>query len=164
MFEDKPGIYTPKLADFGFSTYFRSAHDFIQMPKSEPWNAPEHHHRYFELQAAKAMDVYSFGMLVLWLIFGWNTSISSVLSPQIGEGRGYIDFEETSQVQILESWKSKSDYKLLKWVLDLVSECTCFDDGRKNDLADFFRFALALNPNQRSIDFTYLLNLLLPVQ
>ena len=40
------------------------------LPKSRPWNAPEHHFGELEVQEAKRMDVHSFGMLCFWFLFG----------------------------------------------------------------------------------------------
>ena len=42
----------------------------VILPKSRPWNAPEHHFGEFNAQEAKKTDVYSFGMLCLWFLFG----------------------------------------------------------------------------------------------
>ena len=39
------------------------------MPESEPWNAPEYCARHFKSEEAKQMDVYSFAMLCVWLLF-----------------------------------------------------------------------------------------------
>ena len=55
------------------------AGDLIQMPKSLHWVAPEWHHRGFSLTQAKKMDVYSLGLLVLWILC-CNTSHS--IEPQ----------------------------------------------------------------------------------
>ena len=164
IFENWPGNYIPKVADFGFSTYFGGEQSLIKMPQSEPWNAPEYHCRHHEPRAARAMDVYSFGMLCLWLIFGQNIAVSPTLSPPAESNREYVNFEETFQVQKLESWKIESDYKVLERAFNLTSKCDSLHWGGKNDLADFFRSTLALYPDQRSTDFTYLLNLLLPFQ
>ena len=49
------------------------------MPKSLHWVAPEWHHRGFSLLQAKKMDVYSLGLLVLWILC-CNTSHS--IEPQ----------------------------------------------------------------------------------
>jgi serine/threonine protein kinase len=68
LFKDECGALVPKLADFGYSTMSLSDMP-IYLPKSKPWTAPEHHHRGFNMLSARRMDVYSFGMLCLWLLF-----------------------------------------------------------------------------------------------
>jgi hypothetical protein len=42
----------------------------IFLPKSRPWDAPEHHFGEFSAPAAKKIDVYSFSLLCLWILFG----------------------------------------------------------------------------------------------
>ena len=58
-----------KVADFGYSTLTVGESGKVFLPKSRPWNAPEHHFRNFKVHEAKNMDVYSFGMLCLWFLF-----------------------------------------------------------------------------------------------
>ena len=61
---------TVKVADFGYSTLTVGESGKVFLPKSRPWNAPEHHFGEFNAQEAKKTDVYSFCMLCLWLLFG----------------------------------------------------------------------------------------------
>ena len=63
-------MITVKVADFGYSTLTAGESEKILLPKSRPWNAPEHHFGEFKVQEAKKTDVYSFGMLCLWILFG----------------------------------------------------------------------------------------------
>ncbi|KAL8726452.1 MAG: hypothetical protein Q9166_006705 [cf. Caloplaca sp. 2 TL-2023] len=66
--ENSYGYYA-KLSDFGYSTWFARDDELIKMPKSQPWCAPEWHHRGFRVSDAMKMDAYSFGMLSFWLLF-----------------------------------------------------------------------------------------------
>lgn len=70
MFRDhKTKSFIPKLADFGYSTPFIPHPDqVIRMPISKPWTAPEYHDRGFERSEVFRMDVYSFGMICLWIL------------------------------------------------------------------------------------------------
>lgn len=68
IFETGLCDYVAKVADFGYSTQYVEASDLINMPKSEPWHAPEWHHRGFTPAQAMKMDAYSFGLLVLWVL------------------------------------------------------------------------------------------------
>ena len=61
---------TVKVADFGYFTLTVDESGKVFLPKSRPWNAPEHHFGEFTAQEAKKTDVYSFGMLCLWVLFG----------------------------------------------------------------------------------------------
>ena len=69
--------YTAKATDFGYSTQYAGMTDLISMPKSDPWYAPEWHHRGFTPAQATKMDSYSFSMLVLWLL-SYSTEAESV--------------------------------------------------------------------------------------
>jgi len=68
VFEDSPAQYTPRVADFGYSTQYAAPSDLVQMPMSRPWVAPEWHHRGVAPKQAMKMDAFSFGMLVLWVL------------------------------------------------------------------------------------------------
>ena len=70
VFKDATKKPTVKVADFGYSTLTAGESGKVFLPKSRPWNAPEHHLGEFNAQEAKKTDVYSFGMLCLWLLFG----------------------------------------------------------------------------------------------
>jgi len=63
------------LADFSFSR-FGAMDDLVNLARSEPWDAPEWHPREFKLKDAKKMDVYSSGLVCLWLFFGNNTLLN----------------------------------------------------------------------------------------
>ena len=64
------GGITVKVADFGYSTLTVGESGKVFLPKSRPWDAPEHHFGEFKAQEAKKTDVYSFGVLCLWFLFG----------------------------------------------------------------------------------------------
>ncbi|KAK4182090.1 hypothetical protein QBC35DRAFT_550149, partial [Podospora australis] len=69
--------YRAKVADFGFAARFQRSPDGsddvyrLRLPISVPWNAPEQDRlaREFVLQEAKDIDVYSLGLVCLWLLF-----------------------------------------------------------------------------------------------
>ena len=70
IFSDDVNKRTAKLSDFGSSLYipFPEQEELIYMSKSVPWSAPEHHHRGFTFNKAVKMDIFSFGLFVLWFI------------------------------------------------------------------------------------------------
>ena len=68
---------TAKVIDFGFSCCGVKNDDVVFLPKTAPWEAPEHSKDAVSIQDAKKMDAYSFGMLCLWVLFTdkcWFTS------------------------------------------------------------------------------------------
>lgn len=154
IFEEGTGSYTAKVADFGFSTYFHEEQeDLIQVPKSVPWTAPEHHGNYHTSQSAKAMDVYSFGMLCLWLLFE-----TKVLE------KGGFSFEPThwkDKDDLLLSWKN---HKLPDWAVQLVAHDASIRVETKPILAFFFRSCLDPNKEERDTKWDPLISCLAPVQ
>ena len=164
IFEDRPGLYTAKVADFGFSTYFHGDQDLIKMPKSEPWNAPEHHNRYFYPQGAKAMDVYSFGMLCLWLLFGVESSETMPYPLGTAHEAGSFSFEAqywSKEGDLLLFWKRE---RLLEWAMRLVTKRRTIATKTMENLARFFQSSLSVNPQTRITDWNGLLRLLGPVR
>ena len=72
---DNAAAYVAQVIDFGYSTL--RTDQPINMPRSHGWTAPEWHHRGFNYADAEKMDVYSFGLLCLWLFaFDEQESIS----------------------------------------------------------------------------------------
>ena len=58
----------PAISDFGFSSISNYDDALIQIPCSPPWTAPEHHVNKHSFEKAKQMDVFSFGLILLWVI------------------------------------------------------------------------------------------------
>lgn len=140
IFEDIPGTYIARVADFGYSTYFASDQCLVGMPKSIPWNAPEHHHRGFLPSKAMKMDVYSFGMSCLWLLF----------EEQFKELREKLD--------LLERWKGNDELSALAH--RPIKANTYLSDKTKEELDQFFSLTLKRDPDERTDDWDCLLRLL----
>lgn len=164
MFEDSPGIYTAKVADFGFSTRFHGEQDLIHIPESVPWNAPEHHRRSFYPHHAKAMDVYSFSMLCLWLLFGVEISETMPYPSGAANDIRIFSFEARDWFQkedLLRSWKR--DW-LLEWAIQLVIGDGRFATEVRDRITQFFQSSLCVSPQTRITDWCRLLNFLDPAQ
>ena len=163
VFEENSQLVA-KVADFGFATCFQRDDDRILMPKSEPWNAPEHHDSEFLPKQAKQMDVYSFGMLCFWLIFEAGSHSGLPLPPDHALGRGqFISFERySSQTNVLLNWKNDENHKLAEWMVWLVREEKRFDSTTKDNLMQLSRSTLTFTPQSRCTEFEQLLGLLVP--
>lgn len=125
------------------------------MPKSGIWRAPEWHHRGFRPEGARKMDIFSFGLVCLWMLF----AVDPPLRPTRDDQR-VISFEEDCDPaqNLLELWKI--DYgrdELTAWALSLASERT---ESNGSDLANFFKSALAVDPQKRDMNHSRLLHLL----
>ena len=82
------------------------------------------------------MDVYSFGMLCLWLIFEAGSPGSLPLLPNWALKRDhFISFERyPAQINLIQDWKGDSNNKLVEWMAWLVREDGCFDSSIKDNL------------------------------
>jgi serine/threonine protein kinase len=155
IFEEGTGSYTAKVADFGFSTYFHEEQeDLIQVPKSVPWTAPERYgRRQFTSQEAKIMDVYSFGMLCLWLLFNKEHLGTEDFSF---EAAYWQDKDE-----LLLFWKNN---KLLNWAMQLVADDASIGGEMKRNLTSFFQSCLDPGTEKRDADWDHLIECLAPAQ
>lgn len=137
VFDKNTGGYTAKVADFGYSTRWAAPNDFIQMPRSQPWAAPEWHHRGFTPAQATLMDTYSFGMLVLWMT-------------------SYIDQIHSDHYFKLGSGATSKAAELIPQVVEFTSR------NQKLDLSPFFNVTLTRDTANRCSDFRHLQKLLSP--
>lgn len=164
IFEDGPGVYTAKVADFGLSTYFRSEKDLINMPITVPWNAPEHHGRAFYPRAAKAMDVYSFGMLCLWLLFSVESSEATPYPSGAVNGAESFSFKArdwSEKGDILLSWKTK---RLLDWAAQSMAGDRRLNAEAKDRVTRFFQSSLCVDPQKRITNWGRMLSFLDPAR
>lgn len=127
IFENGPGQYVARVADFGYSTLFSGVDGLVFMPRSPHWTAPEWHHRAICSASAVEMDVYSFGMLCLWHLF------------YHGGENVHRNFHE--------------DLELEKEPLNLahhfVIGLTCVSDEQRHLLHQIFELSLAIDPAKR---------------
>jgi len=164
VFSNTQASYTAKVADFGYSTWFRREDNLLLMPRSAPWNAPEHHGQKLQLLDAKRMDVYSFGMLCLWLLFGVETPEIVPLPPDttlVDPQTICFELQTTApEDNLLLVWKYSQNDRLLDWATWLVAEHGHFTKEIQDGLIEFFRSSLRFDPEKRSTDVSYLLSLL----
>lgn len=140
IFENDASCCVAKVADFGYSTLFVSDNELVKVPRSLYWVAPEWHNRGFTTADAMKMDMYSFGMLCLWLLF-YNT-------PENTTGDFYSSLNSAKTVLVLAH--------------ELVIAMTGLDNQRRSNLSQFFNLTLANNPADRSPDFNHLIRLFTP--
>ena len=149
IYEDES--YVAKVADFGYSTctginVATSSCERIQLPWSPPWNAPEvHRDNYiFTLAEAKATDVFSLGMICLWLLF---------LRDECYSGSGMQ--REYNQLKSL-----RRDGTLKDFAWGNIDGNTEIELKTKHSMKEFFDLTLSPGPMDRSQDLRYLLQLL----
>lgn len=133
------------MADFGFSTWFhRGERQSILMPISLPWTAPENQRQKFGTLGAKRLDVYSFGMVCLWLILRVKTEslTNAPFNPR--------------------ATAAQTDDGFLQLAQRLVAKDPRFTTSSKRKLTDFFGMSLSTDSQKRTSDWASLLGLLVP--
>ena len=155
VFRDGAGGTYAKLADFGYAGWAVGNTDSIVVhpPKSWPWNAPEHHHRGFTVPAAKKLDVYSFGLLCLWLLFFDKPSLVDTAADNTRVGHWPLD-----DLEILD--RMKHEDTLRDFACFQVESTQNLSAYQKADLIHFFQSAIAYNSEERAKDLEGLIILL----
>ena len=102
------------------------------------------------------MDVYSFGVLGLWLLFeGIQRDKTDKQSRDIHDKGPTSSFKG-----LLESRVHEGGFLPLS--LEVLGEDIRFDEVLKSRLVEFFTLTLSSDPGQRSDDFNHMLRLLAP--
>ena len=156
LFKNGVGELHAKLADFGYAGWaFNSKKDLlIKPPISRPWNPPEYHHRGFTLLGARKLDVYSFGMLCLWVLFFDRPSGSYSVPTAIRDTQSW-PFHD---LQFLDHMKHENT--LGKFASNLVGSVGSLPANQSGNLEKFFLSALARDPADRNMSFEDLAPLL----
>ena len=154
---------TVKVADFGYSTLTAGESEKVLLPKSRPWNAPEHHFGEFKVQEAKKTDVYSFGMLCLWILFGNHLSNFQQTTQATDGVTGFISFDipfSRSRPTPLE--RLKNDDRLEKFANHLLGSMPGLDVNSEYTirLNEIFSLTLPHNPGKRTSNLERVINLL----
>jgi serine/threonine protein kinase len=148
-----------KIADFGFSCFGAADEDDVQLSKTEPWEAPEWDHRYWSVSEAKQMDVYSFGLLCLWLLFTSTTlgdyNLSGVTLSDAFLGQNHLALAWLQSVKMCGG--------LLQLAEHLVEKKADIDDTTRAHLRRVFALSLVSDPQKRSTDMGIFVRLLCEV-
>ena len=144
-----------KVADFGYAGWAigNTENNVVYPPRSWPWNAPEHHHRGFAVPAAKKLDVYSFGLICLWLLF---FDKSSLVDP----GANHKDGSQwpLENFNILDRMKHEDTLK--DFACFQVSSVQMLCATQKAALVRFFLSAIVCDPEKRATNLQELIKLL----
>jgi serine/threonine protein kinase len=152
VFENNDKTYVARVADFGYSTRFCNENSLVKLPKSVPWNAPEHHHRGIPASKAKKMDIYSFGTLSLWLLFERGDTTSSAIQ---------IPGMDTLSLKDL-LLKQRNNNSFLELSMNLLANSGTLGKDVEARLTEYFVATLASNPDDRQDNLEHLLHLLEP--
>jgi serine/threonine protein kinase len=67
VYRNDAGHYSARVIDFGYSVSYRTTR-VANLCSTIGWTAPEWHHRGIVFQEARKMDIYSAGLVCLWLL------------------------------------------------------------------------------------------------
>jgi serine/threonine protein kinase len=141
-----------KVADFGYSTLATGEAGRVLLPKSRPWNAPEHHFGEFTVAEARKTDIYSFGMLCLWILFGSvglaQTSEEFTFDASAGAFTSLEQLKDNDQL-----------HRITNELIDSIPLVGLNAEIRIS-LKEFFHLTLSLNPEKRTSDVEKLVCLL----
>jgi serine/threonine protein kinase len=149
----------PRICDFGYSTISASKDErkTIIVPKSEPWNAPEHTFDRRSFLDAQKMDVYSTALLCLWFLFYSDVSGFETLS--VGESHGAIaDLQSWSWPGSIEAWKQSGSLGHL--ISALVKKHVDIEEDLGDELIKCLSSMTTLDPEMRTIDLGPLVDIL----
>jgi len=165
VFKDTTGKTVVKVTDFGYSTLVAGETlatseplavgqlpapgqaGRVFLPKSRPWNAPEHHYGEFTVAEAQKTDVYSFGLLCIWVLFG--KLLQNTTEYTFDASNGPL----TSLEQL------KHDDKM-EQIANQWMESVPLNAEQRTRLKEFFSLAVPRNPEKRTFDVEKLVGLL----
>ena len=152
------------MTDFGYSTWFANEDELFHLPRSYPWYAPEHNFHHFTPAQARKMDVFSFALLCLWVMF--ERYLSGIVPlPQEAHwaDRYFQDMgKRDPRMSILEDLKQGDE--LVKLSRQLVMAEKDLEDDRKQALEGFFIASLTCDPWKREANLRQSLSRLIPSQ
>ena len=152
VFKDATAKATVKVTDFGYSTLVRSTDGRVFLPKSRPWNAPEYRYGEFTVAEAKKTDIYSFGLLCLWVLFG---------SMRIQQNFAGCTFE--SSIGPRTSLEQLKDDDKVEHIANQLLESVPLaglNAMHRIRLKEFFSLTVLRNPEKRTSKFARLVSLL----
>lgn len=125
------------------------------MPKSWPWYAPEYR-LYCNQAQGRKMDIFSFGMLCLWVMFEKYLSATAPFPQEALWAEKYLPnkTEKNQSKRFLEELK-KTD-KLVLFAQQLVTAERDLLDSQKQGLIKMFGASLPFNPDERAADLKQL--------
>ena len=154
---EQDGTRIIKLADFGDSSICADDASLAYMPKSIPWDPPEHHYRGTPFLRAKESDIYSFGLSCLWILFDNYMHQSSI---DTSESRR--KFQSTSilppTVAILATLRATRDIQDV--AKETVHSFKSITAEQESNLDHFFSLTIVTESTARSTDYPALLKLL----
>lgn len=80
IYQDEAG-FTAKVIDFGCSCFGAAMDDKVLLSRTIPWAAPELCDAPITIKAAMQADIYSYGKVCAWILFGQEMSVDDFARP-----------------------------------------------------------------------------------
>lgn len=141
-----------KLTDFGVLRHHTGG---VILGGSRPWQAPEcSGTSYFQIEAAKRTDVYSFGMLL------WRVMLDGDPFKTLGKFEGTPKESRQKRNDAVASLKGEDN--LVQHVCSSLALSEKFSRAQLAMLCEVIDITLTQNPHHRELDLTRLIRLLMP--
>lgn len=160
IFKDSHGTYTSRVTDFEYSTWFASENDRIKLSISRSWNASEYDKRSVRSSQARNMNVFSFDMLCLWVLFErYLFGTTSIPQSAFWANELFAQTNDSYQSEsVLNNLKHQK--KLIIFAHTLLNAEAIIETKEKNALSQFFTFALSYDLDRRETSLQRLVNVL----
>lgn len=150
------GDWMARVSDVGFARVGLSLEEELHVPQSRPWTDPEWHRRTWPVTAVQAMDIYSYGMVCLWLLLNDKVPASISGSGELGKQTFFVENDAPfTQLELLQR-----DGQLITVIDQALDSAMLGSDSEKQNLSQFFNSTLHVNRESRERDFQKLISLL----
>jgi serine/threonine protein kinase len=152
-FED--GSIVPQVADFGYSTIYTSSDPTITVSRTIPWHAPEvgeRTNRFLHLDAIRT-DIFSFGMLCLWVLFRDEFANQFGTTLDFADDRKPLESNPGSLFKTITILKHQD--RLRHFCQNLIQSLS-LEPSQKENLTKVFELTLSPHPMIRTSSFQLL--------
>ena len=158
MFTESQGRRVARVADFGYSCLGSKDTDLVKLPDPGVWAAPEWHDRPFQVTNAKKADVYSFGLLCLFILFNDIVSNATEKSTERVDMETLIGLQQDPpESSRSELERSKDQDKMPEIAQRLILSKQDIDPEKQQLLAALFSEMFCLDKSSRNLDLEKLL-------
>ncbi|CZR68796.1 uncharacterized protein PAC_18696 [Phialocephala subalpina] len=156
IFKEKLGGYSARVIDFGYAARYTDKNHRFGLFGTELWRAPESGRaREWTQSEAKRVDLFSFGMLCLWVLF--EPWLSGTIPLPSALAAANIECSSKASVTL-----SKLKIELQKHAQQLLDAETAFGHDETRALKAFFDSSLSQEPEEREMSLSALLGMLDP--
>ena len=149
------GSIVPEVADFGYSSIFTDSDANITVARTVPWHAPEVAKRrngYTPIDAIRT-DIYSFGLLCLWVCFRDELAKESDLTSDFADDH---DDHGGNPASLFNAINGQKDRDELRDIADRLVRSLDLESRYRDCLATLFKLTLSSDPMGRTSSFELL--------